>query len=286
MSALTKAERDQLTDWDFGDPINRTYVLLDDADVTKAVFRSNILNEPARTQIRRRIVDVALKKGLRIPPSLAIEEIRREVGDYNARQGDSTSAAGANTLRFTVRNEEDLTAACSQARERLQGENMSAQFQSRHDTPQGQSALQEIHNIAARHGAVCKKPANLSAGEFVSKHESSKLQEAHDLAVSGGARCNEQGSPFFSSSQPDQPQSEADIRERARQRGRDHAERRNAQMKGEARKAELSQAEPTDDPRERARAAARRHIEKRNRVIEKQKEDIAEGRNPFHWRQR
>jgi hypothetical protein len=54
----------------------------------------------------------------------------------------------------------------------------------RHDTYEGQSAIQMVHDDAARKGAVCNPPAN-----FVSKHESAGLQEVHDITVKHGARC-------------------------------------------------------------------------------------------------
>lgn len=55
----------------------------------------------------------------------------------------------------------------------------------RHDTPQGQSAMQHLHDVAAQHGATCKKPT----ADMASKHEASAIQQAHDLAVAHGARC-------------------------------------------------------------------------------------------------
>ena len=257
--------------------------VLDYEDAKHAWSRASFSGDPPT--VRRRIIDICLRRGIRLTPAMGAQAIAEEVAAQNARQdaGDSTNAGDGNTLRFTVRNEGDLTRACASAREKLngKGEAMSTEFQSRHNTPQGQSALQQVHDIAARYGAICKKPANLSAAEFVSKHESAKLQEAHDLAVAGGARCNEQGtSPYFNSSQP----TLRDPRERARA----HVEKRNKQIQGEgggASKVELSEPS-SSDPREKLRASARRYIEKRNRQIEQRKEDIKEGRDPFHWRQR
>ena len=58
-------------------------------------------------------------------------------------------------------------------------------FAKRHDTPQGQYAMQELHDVAARHGAVC------SAGNttMASKHEAGAIQAMHDLATDHGAKC-------------------------------------------------------------------------------------------------
>lgn len=124
MRSLSKWQRDQLPDCDFADGANRTMVLLDAEDVKHAVFRTNMMLEPKRTEVRRRIVEVALRKGLKMPPSLGVEAIGREISDYNARhgrqaEGDSTNTASGNTLRFTVRDEGDLTRACETAREKV-----------------------------------------------------------------------------------------------------------------------------------------------------------------------
>lgn len=60
-----------------------------------------------------------------------------------------------------------------------------AAFAKRHDTPQGQSAMQELHDIAARRGAVCQPPK----AEMSSKHESTAIQQVHDISAEHGARC-------------------------------------------------------------------------------------------------
>jgi hypothetical protein len=54
----------------------------------------------------------------------------------------------------------------------------------RHDTPEGQMVMQDLHDHTARFGAVCSRPA-----EMHSQHEASAIQQAHDLAVQHGARC-------------------------------------------------------------------------------------------------
>jgi hypothetical protein len=294
MSRLSKWQVDSLPTEIFAivTPEARLCPLLDASDARNAWARASFTDDPPA--VRRRIIDICLRKGIKLTPAMATQAIAEEVAAHSAKQGagGSTNAADGNTLRFEVHNEGDLTRACETAREKLKekGESMSTQtFQQRHDTPQGQSALQSIHDTAARAGAVCRKPANLSTAEFVSKHESTKLQEMHDLAVSGGAQCNQQGggSPYFSNgSQP----ALRDPRERARE----HAEKRNRQIRGESGsatpQAELSEPEPSTDlqeaAREQARAAARRHIERRNRQIEQEKKDIRDGKRPFHWRGR
>ena len=59
----------------------------------------------------------------------------------------------------------------------------------RHDTYEGQSALQSIHDMTARSGAVCNKPATMS-----SEHEVSAMQQVHDKCVTHGATCSAIGS--------------------------------------------------------------------------------------------
>ncbi|MET0621459.1 MAG: hypothetical protein ABW250_00625 [Pyrinomonadaceae bacterium] len=291
MSRLSKWQVDSLPTEIFAivTPEARLCPLLDASDARNAWARASFTGDPPA--VRRRIIDICLKKGIKLTPAMATQAIAEEVAAHSAKQGagDSTNAAGGNTLRFTVRDEGDLTRACETAREKLKGKGEAiTEFQSRHNTAQGQAALQQVHDTVARYGAICKKPANLSAAEFVSKHESTKLQEMHDLAVAGGARCNEQGaSPFFSGgAQP--------VLRDPRERAREHAERRNRQIRGESgaatSQAELSEPTPSTDPqeaaREQARAAARRHIAKRNEQIKQRKKNIEEGREPYFWRQR
>lgn len=67
---------------------------------------------------------------------------------------------------------------------RVAGAALFAAFAARHDTPNGQYAIQELHDLAARHGAVCNPPAQMA-----SKHEAKAIQSAHDLAVEHGAQC-------------------------------------------------------------------------------------------------
>jgi len=61
----------------------------------------------------------------------------------------------------------------------------------RQDTYHGQDALQGVHDMAARSGAVCS-PDNASAGgypTFAAAHEVKAMQMIHDHAVSHGAKC-------------------------------------------------------------------------------------------------
>lgn len=64
-----------------------------------------------------------------------------------------------------------------------------AAFASRHDTPTGQRAMQEMHDCAARYGAVCKRPE----ASMASRHEANALQQMHDTAVEHGAHCQSMG---------------------------------------------------------------------------------------------
>lgn len=65
---------------------------------------------------------------------------------------------------------------------------------SRHDTPEGQQIMQELHNTSARGGAVCKAS---NTAKMASSHESSTIQKVHDMTTEHGAMC--------SSKKPGQP---------------------------------------------------------------------------------
>jgi cation transport regulator ChaB len=64
----------------------------------------------------------------------------------------------------------------------------------RHDTPEGQQIMQDLHNTSARGGAVCK---STNTAKMASGHESSTIQKVHDLTTEHGAAC--------SSKKPGQP---------------------------------------------------------------------------------
>lgn len=90
----------------------------------------------------------------------------------------------------------------------------SAEFASRYDTPEGQRALQELHDVAARGGAICQlsnavkmaRRADFSATdeqrrelvEMASAHEHSAITQIHDMTVDGGARCSNASVPVRS----------------------------------------------------------------------------------------
>jgi hypothetical protein len=57
----------------------------------------------------------------------------------------------------------------------------------RHDTPEGQQLMQEIHNTTARGGATCKAT---NAAKMASTHEASTIQQIHDLTTDHGAACS------------------------------------------------------------------------------------------------
>jgi hypothetical protein len=57
----------------------------------------------------------------------------------------------------------------------------------RHDTPEGQQIMQELHNTSARGGAVCKAS---NTTKMASGHESSTIQKVHDMTTEHGATCS------------------------------------------------------------------------------------------------
>lgn len=70
-------------------------------------------------------------------------------------------------------------------------ESLKAWFAStRHDTPEGRMILQELHNTAARGGAVCKSS---NTAQMASAHEASAVQKIHDVATEHGAVCSKKG---------------------------------------------------------------------------------------------
>ena len=60
-----------------------------------------------------------------------------------------------------------------------------AAFAAKHNTPQGQYAMQRIHDVAADQGAVCSS----SNAAMASRHEATAIQQIHDTAVEHGATC-------------------------------------------------------------------------------------------------
>jgi hypothetical protein len=64
-----------------------------------------------------------------------------------------------------------------------------AAFAKGHQTYEGQSVIQQMHDMAARSGAVCSKGASRSA-MFHSSREVSGIQKMHDMAVEHGAKCS------------------------------------------------------------------------------------------------
>lgn len=72
----------------------------------------------------------------------------------------------------------------------------------RHSTPEGQSAMQRIHQVAAESGATCSK----SNANMASSHEASAIQQIHDTTTSHGAACSSMSgksmSPMFGADAP------------------------------------------------------------------------------------
>lgn len=67
-------------------------------------------------------------------------------------------------------------------------EQLLVTFATRHDTYSGQSAIQDIHDTAARYGGVCVDPGK--DAKMQSKHESTALQAVHDMMTEHGAKCS------------------------------------------------------------------------------------------------
>lgn len=63
----------------------------------------------------------------------------------------------------------------------------------RHNTPEGQMAIQEIHDRAASAGAVCDRK-NV---QMASAHESTAIQKIHDMAATHGATCSKGDAPAW-----------------------------------------------------------------------------------------
>ena len=67
----------------------------------------------------------------------------------------------------------------------------------RHDTPEGQTGMQGIHDMAARAGAVCDRK---NTAAMSSKHESVAIQSIHDIAADHGADCSSGDAPAWAKS--------------------------------------------------------------------------------------
>lgn len=69
----------------------------------------------------------------------------------------------------------------------------------RHNTPEGQTDLQNIHDMTARSGAVCDRgnTAQMSPSSFSSQHEATAMQKIHDVAADHGATCSKGEAPSW-----------------------------------------------------------------------------------------
>jgi hypothetical protein len=74
-----------------------------------------------------------------------------------------------------------------------QSEHGAAFAMTRHNTPEGQTAIQELHDQAARAGAVCDRK-NV---QMASQHEATAIQKIHDMAASHGAACKSGDAPAW-----------------------------------------------------------------------------------------
>lgn len=63
----------------------------------------------------------------------------------------------------------------------------------RHDTYEGQSVMQSMHDMASRSGAICDPENAGRRAYYVSGHESAGMQAMHDTAVEHGAKCSAVG---------------------------------------------------------------------------------------------
>jgi|GEM_PF-6730618 len=72
----------------------------------------------------------------------------------------------------------------------------------RHNTPEGQTGMQGLHDMAARAGAVCdrKNTASMNTASMSSKHESVAIQSIHDIAADHGADCSSGDAPAWAKS--------------------------------------------------------------------------------------
>lgn len=72
----------------------------------------------------------------------------------------------------------------------------------RHNTPEGQMVIQDMHDTAARAGAVCdKKNAGMTQNaEMSSQHEATAIQKIHDMAADHGATCSKGDAPAWAKS--------------------------------------------------------------------------------------
>lgn len=257
MSNLSRQRCLELGDEHFALPEHKACPIFDERDVVKAVLRAPFAKDPEG--MRLRIAEIATRKGLRVPPTLAREQLvllaRRTVAE-----GLVSLPAQRSILRATVSSAADIDRFAEAAKQQLkEKEQMSTNFQSRHDTAEGRNALQQVHDITSRFGAVCVAPGKLSA-DFVSKHESGKLQKIHDLAIEGGARCRAVGDNVFSEAGEDANFGLRDPKELARE----HSQRRNEKRQVAAR-SENSVPQST-----------RAHIAKRNAQVMARKEKAKE----------
>jgi hypothetical protein len=247
MSKLTRAQRAQLSDEDFADSHHRTYPIIDGEDVKRANWRANFSLDAAG--VRRRIAEIAARKDLPVPPSLAtfkLQALARLVEEEGLNRPAEATVKTPEKLSFAIRTPEDLACACEEAAQRLaahqqkkEDNSMSTNFAKKHQTPEGQYILQNIHDQLARSGAVCQKP------QFVAAGERSLFQKLHDDAVEGGAKCNQRGTGLFSESgeqQQDWQNFSGDV-ESARLAAKKHVERRNEQIRREREKREADRRE-------------------------------------------
>jgi hypothetical protein len=64
----------------------------------------------------------------------------------------------------------------------------------RHNTPEGQTVIQNLHDVAARAGAICDRT---NAAKMAAQHEATVFQKVHDMCAEHGAKCSSGDAPLW-----------------------------------------------------------------------------------------
>jgi hypothetical protein len=116
-----------------------------------------------------------------------------------------------------------------------------AKAKGKQSTPHGMQAMQDLHDMAARSGAMCSgKGAEFSDAPFTSSDERDALQQVHDLTQGGGAKCNlftaakdkdkkDMPAPFAATKTPREIELEAKLAEEQGKRREEEDKRRAAE---------------------------------------------------------
>jgi hypothetical protein len=295
MSNLSKQERDALDVCHFALPATRVLPIMDSADVQAAAYRLGSV--PSADETRRRIIKIALAKGLRVPKAWAQEAVFEfaAMGELQMAVERSIAAGASTRLDFSIESQDDLDLAVQvidhkggsdelrrqvAAQARGKGLHLPRHWEAlmsdfdKHKTVEGQMFLQNIHDQTSRAGAVCAK--DMSAADFIARGEKSAVQAIHDLTLEGGAKCGARA-PYFSGA-PQQHASASDPHALVSK----HVQKRNRQIAGEPQSVELSdEGGDASDALAQARGRVHRHVAKRNRQIERTREQSTREHAPF-----